>query len=140
MSEENTTDTSNRYALSGRITDHATGYGVGGIRIEAWDEEGLCRDLVAHTVTDSLGDFRITLDDSHLDQLFLDRRPALSFRLFLGNERYPDPSVTWQPSIEPKRIRIAIDSNAIRTAQAPLLPSCAADSPSRTARRSRAAR
>ncbi|MDC0749965.1 Tc toxin subunit A-related protein [Polyangium mundeleinium] len=106
------------YRLEGRIVDAATGYGVSDVYVELWDQEGLCKDLVAIAKTDALGDFTIALNDAYLDSLFLDRRPDLKFRLFKSGQFAP-PTVTWQPSAGTQRIRIPVDLSATRTNEQP---------------------
>ncbi|UQA60397.1 neuraminidase-like domain-containing protein [Polyangium aurulentum] len=115
---ENTTVTA--YRLEGHIFDVATGYGVNGVRVEAWDQEGLVRDLVAYSRTDELGDFTISLEGSYLEKIFLDRSPILIFRLFNGDDEEISPTaITWQPSQQPKRIRIGVDMVTVTGGRTP---------------------
>ncbi|WP_170320027.1 neuraminidase-like domain-containing protein [Polyangium spumosum] len=107
------------YRLQGRIFDLATGYGVGDVYVEAWDQDGLCPDLVGTAKTDERGDFIITLDEAYLDTLFADRRPALKFRLFESGLITPPPTVTWQLAPGLQRIHIGIDVNSARTTASP---------------------
>ncbi|MDC3958225.1 hypothetical protein KEG38_30480 [Polyangium jinanense] len=122
---ENVTDIA--YRLHGRIVDAATGKGVDAVRVELWDREGICRDLVAVAKTDEVGDFAITVTDTYLDSLFFARRPALKFHLFTATPQLEPPTVTWQqlepltvtwqPSAAAQRIRIAVDLGATREGQ-----------------------
>ncbi|MDI3290949.1 neuraminidase-like domain-containing protein [Polyangium sp. 15x6] len=96
------------YRLHGRIFDLATGRGVDGVYVEAWDQEGLCPDVVGIAMTDALGDFTLTLDDAYLDTLFADRRPPLKFRLFKEGLITPPHTVTWQLSPGIQRMRIGV--------------------------------
>ncbi|MDC0742546.1 Tc toxin subunit A-related protein [Polyangium mundeleinium] len=107
--------TAKLYRLQGRIIDVTTGHGVGGVYVEAWDQEALCPDLVATAKTNADGHFAITLDDAYLGMLFADRRPALKFRLFESGLLTPPPTVTWQLAPGLQRIHIRIPAIPERT-------------------------
>jgi len=70
------------FRTSGEVVDRRTHGPVAGLRIEAWDKAGICRDLVAAVTSQSDGSFQMVIDESLLEQLFLDRRPLLFFRVF----------------------------------------------------------
>src|SRR5260370_21406190 len=74
------------FRTSGHVVDAKVHGGVPSLRVEGWDKERLCHDLVACEVTGALGDFQIALDGTYLRELFADRRPVLFFKVFQGNQ------------------------------------------------------
>ena len=70
------------YHFLGRVVDQTTHRGLPALRVEAWDAESHSTDLVAFALTDAQGNFTLSLDDDYLQELFQDRAPPISFRLF----------------------------------------------------------
>lgn len=70
------------YRFSGRVVDQTTHGGRANLRVEAWDAENRCTDLVAFAITDAQGAFTMALEDTYLATLFQDRPPAITFRVF----------------------------------------------------------
>lgn len=110
------------YRLEGELVNKATGFGIADLRVEVFDSEGLCVDLVAHVKSDEQGHFLVEFDDKYLDSLFCGRIPILGFRVYIFStsptpvcEKFADPAETWTPSPETKRIRIPLDMAASRT-------------------------
>jgi len=110
------------YRLEGELVNKATGFGIADLRVEVFDSEGLCVDLVAHVKSDEHGHFLVEFDDRYLDSLFCGRIPILGFRVYLFStspttvcEKFVDPAETWTPSSETKRLRIPLDMAASRT-------------------------
>src|SRR5438552_661916 len=83
--------------ILGRIIDRATRKGVAGLRVQAWDKDLICDDLIGSAITDEEGAFQIDLDASSFQQLFLDRRPDLFFKVFDDRSliRSTEDSVSW---------------------------------------------
>jgi hypothetical protein len=85
------------WRLFGRVTE-LTGFGgIAGLRVEAWDKDLIYNDLVGSAVTDKLGTFQMEFDESYFQELFLDRRPDLFFRVFEGDRliKSTEDSVLW---------------------------------------------
>ena len=74
------------FRINGRVIDKKTKKGLSAIRVEAWDKDLICNDLVGSTTTDRQGAFEITFDKSYFQELFLDRRPDLFFKVFQENQ------------------------------------------------------
>jgi hypothetical protein len=70
------------FRIVGNIVDRKTKKGIGGLRVEAWDKDLLCNDLVGSAETDVAGSFRIEFDQGYFQELFFDRLPDLYFRIF----------------------------------------------------------
>jgi len=58
------------FHLSGRVIDRATSQGLADLRVEAWDKDLLCDDLVGSAVTNEQGAFQIEFSESYFQDLF----------------------------------------------------------------------
>lgn len=67
------------FRITGRVIDSMTHQGVTGLRVEAWDQDRICDDLVGSAVTHEQGAFQIDFTSSYFAELFLDRQPDLFF-------------------------------------------------------------
>jgi len=85
------------YRIRGQVIDTKTKRGIQGLRVEAWDKDLICSDLVGSAVTDAQGGFQMEFKPSYFQELFLDRRPDLFFRVFRGNRLLcsTEQSVIW---------------------------------------------
>ncbi|CAN5882390.1 hypothetical protein BH18ACI4_BH18ACI4_00610 [soil metagenome] len=83
--------------ILGRVIDRLTRNGVAGLRVEAWDKDLICADLVGSAIPDEQGAFQIELDASYFQELFLDRRPDLFFKVFADGSliQSTEDSVLW---------------------------------------------
>ena len=111
------------YRISGRVTDHKTKEGVAGLRVEAWDKDLIFNDLVGSAVTDEQGAFEMQFDEPYFRELFLDRRPDLFFKVFLGDKliKSTEDSILWnvnKPNIE---VVIEVDLPATEPEPKPLI-------------------
>ena len=75
-----------RYDIRGRVVDDL-GDGIAGVRVEAWDKVFIHDDQLgsAGTITD--GSFSISFDENAFNDIFLDKRPDLYFKVFCYNKR-----------------------------------------------------
>ncbi|HEX8903473.1 MAG TPA: hypothetical protein VF771_01385, partial [Longimicrobiaceae bacterium] len=98
------------FHVSGRVVDSSTGRGAAGVRVEAWDRDLLIDDLIGSTETDENGQFQMRFDRSYFDELFVDRRPDLFFRVFRGEEPLDatDSPVIWDAGPETREVRIEV--------------------------------
>ena len=85
------------FHISGRVIDYKTGCGVTKLRVEAWDKDLIYDDLVGSTITDEQGAFQLEFDESYFQEIFLEKRPDLFFRIFQENEliKSTEDSVLW---------------------------------------------
>ena len=97
------------FRIFGHVIDGKTHLGVAGLRVEAWDKDLICNDLVGSTITDEQGNFRIEFDESYFQELFHDRRPDLFFKVFRENNliKSTEDSVLW--NIESGATQIVIE-------------------------------
>ena len=100
------------FHVRGRVVDSRTGQGIGGLRIEAWDRDLVCNDLVGSAVTDAQGAFLMEFDQSYFEELFLDRNPDLFFKVFQDNKLIisTGDSVIWDLKLGEKEITIEVDA------------------------------
>lgn len=99
------------YRISGSVIHQTTGQGVAGLCVEAWDKDLIFNDLVGSTVTDAQGTFRIEFNQSYFNELFLDRRPDLFFKVFRGSQliKSTEYSVLWNLDIGDTAIAIEVN-------------------------------
>lgn len=99
------------FVISGRIIDHTAARGLPGLRIEAWDRERRCPDLVACAITDDDGGFHLSISEQHILELFGDHLPELTFRIFSGSTLLSDaPSgAVWHLGAPQPALRIRLD-------------------------------
>lgn len=55
---------------------------LAGLRVEAWDANGICPDLIDVALTDSRGRFAMQLDTDYIADLLPQKEPAIAFRIF----------------------------------------------------------
>ncbi len=86
------------------------GLPVGSYRVEAHDRTSRFADLVEVATPDRHGRFSMDLDEEYLDQLFLDSRPPLYFRVFDGERLIASTERTavWHLGAAETRLRIVL--------------------------------
>jgi hypothetical protein len=80
----------NSYRYSGAVVELGTRRGLAGARVEVWDVENICHDLVDCEFTDADGAFAIVLSSSLVRELFLSRSPTVYFKVFAENTLVAD--------------------------------------------------
>src|SRR5579859_2796576 len=98
------------FHMSGRVLDHKSRLGAAGLRVETWDKDMISDDMIGHAFTDELGAFQIELDELKLNELFVERRPELLFKVFRDEALMSEPgeSVCWNPEIGETEIIIEV--------------------------------
>ncbi len=85
------------FRLKGRVVPAGSTSGVPELRVEAWDKDLICSDLIGSKATDSKGRFEMSFTSEYFAELFADRNPDLFFRVYSGTELLvsTEDSVLW---------------------------------------------
>src|SRR5437660_8815681 len=102
------------FRITGRVIDSTTQQGIAGLRVEAWDKDLICNDLVGSSVTDEQGAFQIEFTSSYFAELFLDRQPDLFFKVLREGEliKSTEDSVLWNVATGNTEVVIEVDAPA----------------------------
>jgi hypothetical protein len=101
------------WKISGRVIDRQTGLGLSELRVEAWDKDLICDDLVGSVATDEQGAFQMTFDESYFRELFLDRQPDLFFKIFDENNLLASTEdlVLWNIKLGESLMTVEVDKS-----------------------------
>ena len=95
----------------GRVVDTSSSRPAAGLRVEAWNVDDGCGDLVAVARSDARGEFQITVADDYLRDLFGERRPTLFFRIFQDERLVADTheGTRWNLRNRSARLRVCVN-------------------------------
>jgi hypothetical protein len=101
--------------ITGLVVDAATGQGLPDLRVEAWDADLLCDDLVGSAVTGADGAFQMRFTPAYFRELFVEDLPDLYFRVYQGQRQVADTerAVMWNVSGPTVQVRIPVDAHAL---------------------------
>jgi hypothetical protein len=102
---------SRAYQVLGKVINLRDRRGFPGLRVEAWDKDLLVDDLVGSAITDDQGAFRIEFDQTHFQELFLDREPDLFFKVYQAETllKSTEDAVLWNVKNRETEIKIEVD-------------------------------
>ncbi len=105
---------SNIHKITGKVVSKSTKQGIGGLRVEGWDEDLLFDDFIGQATTNEKGEFTITYDTGKFSELFFDRSPDLYFKIFKGKKFLCDTkdSVIWNED-EKTTVLINVDPDDV---------------------------
>jgi hypothetical protein len=96
---------------------------LSGLRVEAWDAQGNCPDLIDVALTDARGHFTMQLEADYISELLPQRQPAISFRIFDNGKLIPQTQpVIWQVTQQSTQLTIPIGAAASVAAVAAVTP------------------
>ena len=99
------------FRITGTVIDRETGSGVPRLRVETWDKDLIFDDLLGTAITDDQGTFQIEFDETYFQELFLDRRPDLYFKVFAYGQliRSTEDTVLWNVASGDTTVTIEVD-------------------------------
>ena len=71
-------------SIAGRILSNQTKAGIPNLKVEAWDNDTILDDMFGSSMTDDNGIFSIVFTRKYFQELFLDRKPDMYFKIFSG--------------------------------------------------------
>ncbi|MDH4471692.1 MAG: neuraminidase-like domain-containing protein [Fluviicola sp.] len=74
-----------KITVSGKVTNRDQQL-LSNLRIEAWDKDLLIDDFLAETLSDANGQFTLVIETGRFEELFLDKRPDVYFKIFHGEQ------------------------------------------------------
>ncbi len=85
------------FSVLGAVVNEDSLSGIGCLRVEAWDKDLICDDLLGSAVTNEDGTFKIRFNEKYFQELFVDRRPDVFFKVFNGDEliKSTEKNVLW---------------------------------------------
>lgn len=83
---EGTSSSAATHMISGRVIHEEKRWPLGGLRIEAWDDDVFVDDFLACSTTDANGQFELQFDPARFSESFLDRKPDLYFKVYQDDE------------------------------------------------------
>ena len=107
--------TNKTFRITGRVIDRTVRQGVSNLRVEGWDKDLICNDMVGSATTDEQGTFVIEFTSAYFKELFLDRQPDLFFKVFRANEliKSTEDSVLWNVAVGVSEVVIELDISAV---------------------------
>lgn len=96
----------NQFAIEGQIINRKNQKGIPRLRVEAWDKDLVCDDLLGTAQTDESGWFFLNFDEKYYNEICFDRKPDIYFKVFQEQAliHSTENSVLWNVSREKKTI------------------------------------
>jgi hypothetical protein len=99
------------FAVLGTVLNVDSLSGIGELRVEAWDKDLICDDLLGSAITNEDGTFQIRFDEGYFQELFADRRPDVFFKVFYGEQliKSTEEDVLWNMGRGDRIVVIEVD-------------------------------
>jgi hypothetical protein len=87
-----------------------------GLRVEAWEADGICADLLDVALTDARGHFMMRLDADYISDLLPRKEPAIVFRIFDNGKPVSQAhKIVWQGAPELAELESSLAATGYRT-------------------------
>ncbi len=102
---------SKKFTIHDKIVDRKTRQAISALRAEAWDKDLICNDLAGSALTNAQGSFRMDFTSVYFQELFLNRKPYLFFKIFFKNKEIYSTAdkVIWNYDNADEEIKIEFD-------------------------------
>lgn len=99
-----------KYNIQGTVSSEHDGRGVPNLRVEAWDKDLLIDDLLGTAETDDNGSFTLNFDETYYQEICVDRKPDIYFKIFSGNRliHSTEKNVLWNVKRAKNKITIKV--------------------------------
>lgn len=106
------TSSEHKFNITGRVVDRTTQKALSDLRVEAWDHDHICNDLIGTATTDQQGAFQMSFNEAYFEELFLDRHPDLFFKVFAKDRllKSTEDSILWNVEAGETTLTIEVDA------------------------------
>lgn len=100
-----------KYTIRGIVSSKRDGRGVPNLRVEAWDKDLVIDDLLGTAKTVENGRFTISFNESHYQEICIDRKPDIYFKVYEGSKLVgsTEDSILWNVARSDIEITLSVN-------------------------------